>query len=116
MNRPEQDLQRACFRYLNFRFPKLIAFHCFNGGKRNKIEAAIYKGLGVKAGVSDIIILQPSDGYHGLVVELKAKKGKLTPNQSYFLEQCESAGYKTAVISDIGNFIEMMEEYMLIKA
>jgi len=53
-------------------------FHVPNGGKRSPIEAAILKGLGVTAGVPDIIAIRAGHAY-GL--ELKADGGKPTSKQ-----------------------------------
>jgi hypothetical protein len=49
---PEQQIQRAVFEHLAIRgAPKMFAFDPANGGWRSPIEAAILKGLGVRAGV-----------------------------------------------------------------
>ena len=50
--------------------PGVFAFHCPNGGKRSKIEASIFKGLGVKAGIPDVLIFYRAQIF-GL--ELKAE-------------------------------------------
>ena len=51
---PEQAMHRAVCQQLRQRGARgLLWFHVPNGGRRSPIEAAIYKGLGVRAGVSD---------------------------------------------------------------
>ena len=70
------------------------------------------KGLGVMAGVSDILILHPAGKYHGMAVEVKTEKGKLSEHQKDFLRKCDQAGYKTAVIRSTGEFIEQITRYM----
>ncbi len=74
-----------------------------NGGKRNRIEAARFKGLGVRAGVSDLFFSFPSTGFpfkYGLYIEMKAPKphGKApTKKQTEFLELMVLAGYRATV-------------------
>jgi beta-phosphoglucomutase-like phosphatase (HAD superfamily) len=90
MRRPEQEIQKAVIQHLEARgVPGLVYFHVPMGGKRSRVEAAIMKGLGVKAGVSDLILLHRGK-MHAL--ELKADKGKPTPAQEAFLEAVKAAG------------------------
>lgn len=71
-----------------------------NGGKRNAFEANNLKLEGVKAGVSDLFLALPVNGYAGLWLELKQKdktKAKLTKEQQEWLERMNKVGYATAV-------------------
>ncbi len=58
---PEQQLQRAVVEYLRImeNMRKLAFFHPANGGGRTRTEAAIFKGLGVRPGVPDLVLLLP---------------------------------------------------------
>jgi hypothetical protein len=70
--RPEQIIQRAVFDHLRLRAaPGVFAFHVPNGGYRKPIEAAIMKGLGVKAGVPDVVAIREGRCY---ALELKARR------------------------------------------
>ena len=76
-NRPEQQIQRAVFEHLAVRAASTVfAFHPANGGWRSRVEAAILKGMGVRAGVPDIIAIKDARCY---ALELKASNGRLTP-------------------------------------
>jgi hypothetical protein len=56
---PEQQIQRAVFEHLALRGASTVfAFHPANGSWRSCVEAAILKGMGVKAGVPDIIAIK----------------------------------------------------------
>lgn len=81
MKRLEDQLQRAVVELLTIyeHQDKLRFFAVPNGGKRNKVEAAIMKGLGVRAGVPDLCVLI-TDG-PALFIELKAPKGCATESQ-----------------------------------
>ena len=55
---PEQQIQRAVFEHLAMRAASTVfAFHPANGGWRSRVKAAILKGMGVRAGVPDIIAI-----------------------------------------------------------
>jgi hypothetical protein len=61
---PEQLIQRAVMDHLRWRaVPGVFAFHPANGGWRSAIEAAIFKGIGVVAGVPDVLILHDGRCY-----------------------------------------------------
>jgi hypothetical protein len=53
--------------------------HIPNGGYRHPLEALKLKKMGVKAGVSDLFLAYPNPNYHGLWIELKSEKGKISP-------------------------------------
>ena len=89
-NRPEEALQRAAAQYLDLALPRdAVWFHCPSGGGRSKAEAGIFKAMGVKPGVPDLIII-----YDGRVVaiELKAEKGRLSPAQKDMHARLSLAG------------------------
>jgi hypothetical protein len=84
--RPEQQLQAAIFRHIQVRGkPGIVAWHTPNGGKRSKAEAAIFKSLGVLAGIPDVLVLDTDGQLYGL--ELKAAGGRTTPRQNATLER-----------------------------
>lgn len=74
-------MQKALFDWITLATPRIpqlaLAFHPANGGYRNPIEARRLKGLGVRAGVPDVMIPATQvggAGYAGLAIELKAGK------------------------------------------
>jgi len=106
----EDRFQRAAARWLDAQ--GVLWFHPPNGGKRNRIEAAIFKGLGVKAGVPDIVIMEPRGRYHGMLVELKVAGGSLTDNQRAFLTAAAKLGYKCVVAWNLEEMIKEVESYL----
>ena len=94
---PEHDEQVTLFQLLALNereFPALKWVHAIpNGGHRHKATAGKLKAEGVKAGVSDIFVPIPVKGYHGLYLEMKAGKNKLTTEQSEFGDFVTSRGY-----------------------
>lgn len=93
-------------------FDYLIAIP--NGGRRSKIEASILKAEGVKAGVSDILIAYPANGFHGLWLEFKTpeKSSKLSEKQQNWLDLMQSVGYKTGVPRSVDDAIKMVQDYL----
>ena len=64
MNRPEEQLHRACVAYLRAALPKpWICWHTANGGGRSKAEAGILKAMGVLAGMPDLFVMGPQLGW-----------------------------------------------------
>ena len=88
--RPEQALHRACAQFLDIALPSDACwFHPPNGGARSPVEAAIFKGLGVKPGVPDLVIVHRG---RLIAIELKAPGGHLTPAQKAMHERLQLAG------------------------
>lgn len=108
----EDDFQQACMKYLHWNHCKLIPFHVPNGGYRAAKEGAKFKRLGVKSGVSDIIILEPNKEKFGLMIELKVQGGKLQDSQIEFLQKSQSKGYETAVVWNFDAFQELIKKYL----
>jgi hypothetical protein len=78
--RPEQQIQKAVLGHLAWRaVPGTWWAHYPAGGWRSPIEAAIFKSLGVVAGIPDILIVHCGQLY---ALELKATGGRLTDVQS----------------------------------
>ena len=67
----EDDFQIAVAKLLDSH--GLDWFHCPNGGKRHVSVATKLKKMGVKAGIPDVIILNPTivNGHVGICIELK---------------------------------------------
>jgi hypothetical protein len=110
MNRPEQALQRGAIQYLRMleNLGELVAFHCPFGGSRSRTEAAIFKGLGVRAGVPDIVIVLPIGRVD--FIELKAGAGQLSENQKQFKKQIEAMGAPYAECRDLNQVENFVRE------
>jgi hypothetical protein len=89
-SRPADIIQRAVFEHLRVRSaPGIFAFHPANGGWRSRIEAAILKGLGVRAGVPDVIAVKEGRTY---ALEIKRPGGRLTAPQNVAHAALRTAG------------------------
>ncbi len=86
--------------------------HIPNGGSRNVIEASKFKKMGVKAGVPDLQLLIPNGLIHGLWIELKAKNGRVQPNQKLFMQRLEAQGYMCKVCFGADEAIKEIKQYL----
>ncbi len=111
-HRPEQDIQRAAFAHLAVRgVPAMFAFHPANGGWRSAVEAAIFKGMGVKAGMPDIVAIR---GGHTFLLELKAPGGRLTAVQRETHAALAAAGATVAVACGLDDALAQLEAWALL--
>ena len=109
----EQDIQRAIFRHFKQRSaPNVFAFHPANGGYRRPVEAAILNGMGVVAGVPDIIAVK---GGHTYGLELKSDDGVLSTAQNQSIANLRMAGATVAVAFGLKDAIKQLENWGLLK-
>ena len=95
-HQPEQAIQRAVVEYLRImeNLGEIFYFAVPNGGLRSKVEAGIFKSLGVRAGVPDIVLLFP--GGRCAFIEIKAPQGRLSQAQKAFRNTAEEMGFPFA--------------------
>lgn len=116
MKRKEEQLQIAFFEWAKWqegRYPELGRMHHIpNGGKRTKVEAAIFKAMGVKSGVPDVFLPAPRGIYHGLYIEFKSDSGKTSSNQDELLVSLQEAGYFVCVLNSLEKAIDITKRYL----
>ena len=79
---PESEEQKALFDWWQ-RTPyarHFVMYHIPNGGRRDKITGARLKAEGVVAGVPDVFLASPRQGFHGLYIEMKRQRGGTAPS------------------------------------
>jgi hypothetical protein len=109
----EQQIQRAIIDHLKWRgVPGLFWFHPANGGLRTTIEAAIFRGLGVVAGVPDLILVHAGRTY-GL--ELKTANGRSTDVQRTTHTAMRAAGACVAVTYGIDAALAQLADWRLLR-
>jgi hypothetical protein len=121
----ETSIQLAVLRWWalscrGFKVDYRLLVHVPNGGSRRRSEAAILKGMGVRPGFPDLMLLVPRSyffdkksgfvvpepaigawmagdadqrNYHALFVELKKKSGVKSPAQKEYHPILEAQGY-----------------------
>lgn len=109
----EDQIHRAIVCFLKtMALSGVIWWHTPNGGMRNKTEAARFHGLGVKAGVPDILLL--SDGQL-FALELKRIGGRLSPSQRQMLDALANAGARIHVAYGVDQAFEILREWRLVR-
>lgn len=113
----EAHIQSEFFKLIPLHFPTLpdkLIFAVPNGGtRRNIIEGANLKRQGVKAGVSDVIVLIPKKGYASLCLEFKTKIGRQSDEQKKFQRQAEGCKSKYVIVRSVMQGIEELKRYLL---
>ena len=96
-------------------YPFLWMLHSsLNGVKLSKTQAGKAKASGMLSGVPDLFLPVPKNGFHGLYIEMKSEKGRLTDNQKWFLSKVELLGYKIAVCYSANDAIKTIENYYFV--
>ena len=82
-------------------------------GRRHIGTAIKLKQEGVTAGVSDLFLMIPANGLHGLFIEMKKdKSAKLQQNQIDFLNLAESMGYGAEVAYGFEEGQKIIQKYL----
>ena len=79
--------------------------------KRVCIQAAYLKAEGLTPGVVDICGPAPRGGYHGLYMECKSRTGKLTAEQTAFVEYAHGEGYYICLVRTIEDGVKQIMGY-----
>jgi hypothetical protein len=109
----EDDIQMAIVQHLKLRgVPGAVWFHVPNGGRRNPREAARFKQLGVRAGVSDLILVHDKNIF---ALELKAPRGRASESQLEFIRDMKNAGAKVCIAEGIDKALDALESWGLLR-
>lgn len=88
-------------------------WHTPNGELRNKATAGRLKKMGVKPGVSDILLLSPTGVLHAL--ELKRHGKSPTSDQTDFMQAVVDAGGKADWTDNFEDAVAILAEWNAIK-
>ena len=112
----ESDEQAVVIKYFNLKWPEYKIFAIPNGTHiKSYAGRAKAKKEGLLKGVLDLMILVPRGGYHGCLIEMKAK-GKtqcsVSPEQKAFIEYARWQGFKADWFAGADDAIEFINDYM----
>ena len=92
--REEDAIHFECIQLLKNEFPHVeFISNILDGARLGMLVRKHTKGMRNREGTSDIVILEPRKGYHGMCLEIKTLNGKLSQEQSDFLARLSLKGY-----------------------
>jgi len=124
MKNLEDQLQAACIQWFRYQYPNIVIFAIPNGGSRNPVEAAKLKRTGTLAGVADMFVMKSKEEpssfnperyihiWHGLFIELKIGKNKLSEQQSDFAAISMVNGYRYSICRSLDEFMNVVNDYL----
>jgi hypothetical protein len=112
----EHKEQVALFRWAEFaaaRRPELRLLYAIpNGGHRHKAVAARMKAEGVRRGVLDICLPVARAPHHGLYIEMKTRRGRVSPDQRRWIAALRAQGYRAEVCRDWSEARQVIEQHL----
>jgi hypothetical protein len=113
MNNPEYKIQCDVIVYLNIHYPGVLRSTSPAAGFRTSRGMAVKMvRMGYQKGTPDIILHEPSKGYCGLMIELKAPGGVVSPEQKAYLDSAREKRYCTAVCYSYADAVATIQSYM----
>lgn len=88
-----------------------LLFHIPNERKCTPAQGYFLQKMGVKSGVPDLFLPVARGRYHGLFIEMKAQKGRLSENQANWLKDLRLQGYAAAVCYGAREAIDIITKY-----
>lgn len=89
----------------------------YRGGfKANAARAARMKAEGVRRGPPDINVDEARQGWHGLRIEMKARKNRPTSEQREWIDKLVARGYRAVVCYSEAEAWQVLIEYMGVTA
>lgn len=94
-------------------YPEQLLFAIPMGGNRT-IQTRIYlRSEGARKGTPDLFLAYPSQGLHGLFIEMKRiKGGKVEPEQEEFMRVLRLAGFGAGVCRGCDEAIKTITQYL----
>jgi hypothetical protein len=106
-HQPEQTIQTPLFQHIRARGVRgLVAIHVPNGGFRRRVEAKILVGLGVTAGVPDLLLWHDGKSF---ALELKSEDGRVSKTQADMLARLSAADVCTDIAYGLDRAVEILE-------
>ena len=106
MNKEEAKIQQQIILYWNHNFTHLDkCLFAVNNNSGSRISGAINKALGVKTGISDLILILPNTKI--LFIEIKTPNGKQSKDQINFESLCKQMGHIYIIIRSLEEFTKL---------
>ena len=74
-------------------------------------QAKKMKATGYKKGFPDLFIYEPRGSYHGLAIELKTQKGRLSESQAIWITRLATRGYMARICKGFDEAKNSIDQY-----
>lgn len=114
MMHDEELLQTLCVNWYKSHTPQAqwpLLIHVPNERKCSAQRGALLRGMGVTAGVADLIYFRANANHHGLCIEMKTPKGRQRESQQAWQQAVEAQGYLYAICRSLDDFAKIMIKY-----
>lgn len=108
----ESEEQKQLIQWARSRPWGFMLFHICNENVGGYAWAVRNRQMGVRKGVPDLMLPIPMNGFHGLFIELKTDKGRLSEAQKVWIENLRSLGYRVEVCKGFVEAKDVLKEYM----
>lgn len=93
-------------------YPDVIIAAIPNGGNRAASERVRLHSEGVLAGMPDIIVTEPANGFNGLFIEMKTSTGVQSKEQIIIQAKLNQRGYLCLVAKSATEGFNIIEGYL----
>lgn len=93
-------------------YPDVIIAAIPNGGNRPASERVRLHSEGVLAGMPDIIVTEPANGFNGLFIEMKTSTGVQSKEQIIIQAKLNQRGYLCVVAKSATEGFNIIEGYL----
>lgn len=108
----ERSIHLAVMDYVRHHpYLKKYVLHFPNESKRSPAYGKLLKDMGMRKGVSDLLIAMPRMSYSGAWIELKTTHGKPTKEQIVFLEDMKKENYYTHITYGLDEALKIIQWY-----
>lgn len=108
----EETIHKTVMEWVRFHPTiKKLVLHFPNEGRRTQRFGKLLKDLGMRAGVSDLLIAMRAHGFGGAWIELKSEHGIVSAAQKEFLDDMAQQNYFTAICWSIDEAINTISWY-----
>lgn len=108
---PEHDIQCEVVRRLKEHAPDVMFCATVGGVRLSMNQAKRMKSAGYLAGIPDLLFFEPRQGFVGLAIELKAKRGRVSSAQREAIQKLNARGWKAVVCTGFDECASTLREY-----
>jgi hypothetical protein len=108
----EASVQQAIVAYLRYQYPFALYSATAGGVHTSYLQAIRLKATGYMKGCPDLLIFEPCNGFHGLMIEIKKdSKSYATKEQKEWISKLNDRGYSAHVCKSFEDAKTVIDQY-----